>query len=79
MPLGKYNGISNNIPKYVKKHVEYLNMLGREDEALIVIKENIQSDAMMKRENIILAKANLIVYLSDLAESFNAEIVICEQ
>ena len=39
----KYNGISNNIPKYVKKHVEYLNMLGREDEALIVIKENIQS------------------------------------
>ena len=44
-----------------------------------IIKENIQSDAMMKRENIILAKANLIVYLSDLAESFNAEIVICEQ
>ena len=44
-----------------------------------IIKENIQSESMEKRENIILAKANLIVYLSDLAESFGSEIVICEQ
>lgn len=55
---------------YLEVNTPLLEVLALEQ----IIKENIQSDAMMKRENIIL-KANLIVYLSDLAESFNAEIV----
>lgn len=38
----KYNGISENIPTYVKKYANYLNMLNRKDDALKVIKENIQ-------------------------------------
>lgn len=73
--LTVHNSVSDEITALFGSKYSSSEVLALEQ----IIKENIQSDAMMKRENIILAKANLIVYLSNLAESFNAEIVICEQ
>ena len=44
-----------------------------------IIKENIQSSAIKDRGNLNLAEANLVLYLNDLADSFGAKIIICEQ
>lgn len=43
----KYNEVSDNIPKYVKKYVKYLDMSGRKNDGLKVIKENIENHEIL--------------------------------